>query len=248
MNRWHDDDDFWAFMGEAMWTPERLASADAEVDWIVRTLGLGAGAAVLDMPCGVGRHSLALAARGCRVTGVDRTLAYLERARASTPTGTTIDWVRADMRTYDGGARFDAVTNLYSSFGYFEHASENLAAARAFRQALRPGGHLVLDTHGKEILARSFRPRWWTQLPGGTLHLEEATPIDAFRRIANRWISITPGGQRRERSTTLWVYSAGELATILADAGFEEPRFFGGFDGSAYDHAAKRLVLIARAR
>ena len=54
----------------------------AEVDGVVSLLGLGAGARVLDLACGHGRHAISLAKRGFDVTGYDLSEVFLERARA----------------------------------------------------------------------------------------------------------------------------------------------------------------------
>jgi SAM-dependent methyltransferase len=247
MTAWHDEDEFWALMGPGMWTAERLAAADGEVEWIVRTLGLAPGAAVLDLPCGVGRHAHALARRGFRVTAVDRTRAYLDRARAGEPAGAGIEWIEGDMREFDGDARFDAAINLYTSFGYFDDHTDNLRAARSLRRALRPGGRLVLDVSSKECVARRYREKWWTQLPDGSIHFEQAVPIENWRRMENRWAVVDPDGRRRERVTRLWLYSAVELDALLREAGFREIRCSDGLTDRPYDAHATRLGVIATA-
>ncbi|MBC7772955.1 MAG: SAM-dependent methyltransferase, partial [Pyrinomonadaceae bacterium] len=70
MNTWHEDDAFWAENGPQMFTPKRLANTAKEIDGVLVLLSLPPGAAILDLPCGPGRHSIELATRGFHVTAV----------------------------------------------------------------------------------------------------------------------------------------------------------------------------------
>ena len=75
---WREEDSFWEIAGPVLFTEQRWEYAPREVGAMVSLLGLSPGARVLDMCCGVGRHSLEFARRGFRVTGVDRTGTYLD--------------------------------------------------------------------------------------------------------------------------------------------------------------------------
>ncbi len=249
MNPWHDDDEFWAAFGPFMFTHDRIESARAEADALVTLLGLDPlrSPRILDMPCGVGRHSIALARRGFHVTGVDRNPAFIDIARSRTPDGVRVDWRVADIREFDGGRAFHAALNLFTSFGYFDDQAQNMLALENIRRALRPGAPAVVDVLGKEIIARTFRPRHWEQLPDGSLHLEEVAFVENLARVESRWILVRPDGSRLERVVRLWVYSARELDALLERAGFVNRRFFGSLAGTPYDLKAHRLVAVAEA-
>ena len=75
---WHEDDSFWETWGPLIFTPQRIADAIEEVTKIIKLLNIQPGSSVLDLGCGIGRHSLELARRGYQVTGVDRTRGYLD--------------------------------------------------------------------------------------------------------------------------------------------------------------------------
>jgi len=77
---WYEQDTFWETVAPTLFTQRRWEDAPAEVEQVVSLLGIESGAHVLDLCCGVGRHSLELARRGFQVTGVDRTRPYLDRA------------------------------------------------------------------------------------------------------------------------------------------------------------------------
>ena len=106
-----------------MLPPERTA---AEVNGVVGQLGLAPGARLLDLCCGQGRHAVPLARLGLRVTGLDLSRPLLARAAAAADGGPPVGLVAADMRRLpfaDGS--FDAVLNLFNSFGYLEDETQD---------------------------------------------------------------------------------------------------------------------------
>ncbi|TBR21670.1 class I SAM-dependent methyltransferase, partial [bacterium] len=118
-----------------------------ELPFLKRVLGLKPGTRLLDICCGVGRHSLPLARAGMDVTGLDVSPVYLAEARRrAKKAGLSVRLVRGDMRRANFAAEFDAAMNLWTSFGYFSTAAEDLAALRAARAALKPGGLFLLET------------------------------------------------------------------------------------------------------
>ena len=118
---WHEQDEFWDHVCPVLFGTQRLADAPADVDNLIALLGLEPGMAVLDLCCGVGRHSLELARRGFQVTAVDRTERYLERAsQQAAADGLEVEFVCEDMREFCHPGAFDVVLNLFTSFGIFE--------------------------------------------------------------------------------------------------------------------------------
>src|SRR4051812_21568486 len=109
MPDWFENDDFWQLLGPNMFGAKALEMAVGQVEDVVALLDLQPGAAVLDLPCGWGRHSVELAKRGMRVTAVDRTADYLERARAAAREAKVhIEFVHDDMRRFSRLGAFDA--------------------------------------------------------------------------------------------------------------------------------------------
>jgi SAM-dependent methyltransferase len=242
---WHDTDPFWLTMGRVMFHSRRWAGTSAEVDHLVQLLQLPAGAAILDLPCGPGRHSLELARRGFDVTGVDRTRAYLDQAQAaSTAEGLSVRWAQGDMRTWRQPDRFHAALNLWSSFGYFEDPADDRRHLESVLASLAPGGTLVLDTMSLEILARDFSESSVLELDGSLL-IERRRIIGPWTAIESTW-TLLQGDTREERTMRVRLYSARHLAGLLHQVGFTDIEILGGLDGVPFDHKAKRLVLLAR--
>src|SRR5512146_221995 len=108
-----------------------------EVARLMEILGLPAGARVLDVPCGQGRHSHLLAEAGFDVLGVDYSADLLAAARKR-GTGPNLRYLRADMRRLPGrlAGRFDAVVNLFTSFGFFADPADDARTIAEFARVL----------------------------------------------------------------------------------------------------------------
>jgi len=216
-------------------------------------LGLPSGARVLDLAAGTGGHAVELARRGLRVTGVDRTKSFLDRAeKAASEAAVQVEWVEADMREFVREGGFDAILNLYTSFGFFEDEGDDERVVKNARRSLVPGGVLMLEMISKELVASSFRDRYWIEVDGA-LFLEERKVSRDWEWLESRWLIVNPVAaspplvhDRREFRVRHRLYSGAELRTLLGEAGFENVELFGSFDGAAYDRSARRLVAIAR--
>jgi SAM-dependent methyltransferase len=242
---WHEDDAFWEAIAPFDFDKERWERAPGEVDRILALMKPPAGARVLDLCCGPGRHSLELARRGFRVTGVDRTAGFLEEAgRRARAEGLEVEWVREDMRRFVRPETFDGVINIFTSFAYFDDRVEDRLVLYNAWRSLKESGVFVVDTMAKEVVAREFRERTWSE-SGGTVLLEERKIVRDWTAIESRWV-ILQGGARKEVRFTLRLYSAAEMSSTLRDVGFREVQVFGDLSGAPFDHQARRLVAVAR--
>src|SRR5205814_7262616 len=133
-------------------------------------LELPVGARILDCPCGQGRHAHLLAEAGYDVDGADYSRELLARAREG-GTGRTVRYTRADMRALPGKwtGRFDAVLNLFTSFGFFASAEDDRRVMDAFARVLRPGGVLVWHGASRDGVAARFLGRDWWETSTGTI-------------------------------------------------------------------------------
>jgi SAM-dependent methyltransferase len=243
---WFDDDSFWRSHLPFLFRDSVLDSAPEQVDRILEKTGLTGGEEVLDLCCGPGRHSLELASRGYRVTGVDRTALYLDRlSRTAAESGLSIELVNSDMREFIRENSFDLVLSMYTSFGYFRDIEDDLRVATNVYASLREGGYFLLELMGKEVLARIYQERGWTE-ENGIYHLEERTVTEDWSWMVNRWILIAPGEEPREFTVEHRLYSAAELTDLLRRAGFAALEVFGSLDWISYDQKATRLVVLAR--
>ena len=168
---------------------------------------------------------------------------YLEEAKARAEAEQLdIEFVHEDARSFHRPDTFDVVINLYTSFGYFEAPSENMAVLDNIYASLKPGGKLLMELMGKEVLARIFQERDWRQEDDAIL-LEERKVGKNWDFIEARWI-LFKGGKKYEHTFYPKLYSAMELCEMLSRSGFREMETFGGLDGSPYDQNANRLTVL----
>lgn len=242
---WHEDDMFWEALEAVLFPSEKIKIAGEEVEQLLSLASVEDGARVLDIPCGIGRHAVEFATRGFEVTGVDVTEPYLDTAaERAAEVDTNVEFVHADMREFRRPEAFDLVVNVYTSFGYFENRADDERAARNFYESLRSGGRLVMSLASKEVLARDFKERTWTESDGVYL-LEEHEVKDDWSWMENRWVVVVDG-DFREYSVSHRLYSAYELSELLRSVGFNEVSIYGSFEGADFDEGAERLVVVAK--
>lgn len=124
----------------------------AEVDFLLELFGLPLGSSILDMGCGAGRHSVDLARRGYRMTGVDLSGGMLEQARKNAAlAGVEVEWIQADATQFKAHKVFDgAICLCEGAFGLFNLGDDPEAHSRAILHnisaALKREARFVLTT------------------------------------------------------------------------------------------------------
>ena len=135
---------------------------DAEAELLANNLEsvlpLGEYHKILDLGCGRGRHSINMARRGYKVTGIDLSEAAIQKAKKrSKNLGLDIEFLIGDMRI-PLERKFDAIINVFTSFGYFEDDDENVKVLSAMRYMLHPESKLVMDYLNANQVIRAYVP------------------------------------------------------------------------------------------
>jgi 2-polyprenyl-3-methyl-5-hydroxy-6-metoxy-1,4-benzoquinol methylase len=219
---------------------------ELQVRFLLDRLEAAPGRRMLDLACGHGRISLPVARAGWDVTGIDLSERSLAVAReAAEQEGLQIDWVQGDMRRPPAGP-FDAVVNLYTSFGYFEDEAENQKVLDAVARSLVPGGLFLIDTANMLGLASRFRDRAWETLETGALFLQEHDLDLLAGRNRARWTFVRDDGSRTELVHSVRVYTPHELGLMLERVGLEIAGSWGDFEGGELTLTSSRLILLGR--
>ena len=141
---------------------------------LIRARNPGAGS-LLDVACGTGKHLELLRSEFPDVAGVDLNAELLAIAHERLP---DVPFTEADMRTFDLGRTFDAVTCLFSSVGYLRDEADLAEAVARMAAHLEPGGALIVDGWVR-------LDAWW---PGTNVNaLAETADGVAAARVARTW-------------------------------------------------------------
>jgi SAM-dependent methyltransferase len=228
------------FLGTAYLRNAFTYGTEQEVAFLVARLGLHAGSRVLDVGCGPGRHSLALARLGIDVVGVDHSDVFIALARnAAAAENLTPEFRELDVRDLDEHEAFDAVICLcQGGFGLLGGREEDGLLDR-FARALRPGGRLALSAFHVAFAVRFLESGDRFDPATGVNH-ERATLRDA---------------EGAEQEFDLWTtcFTARELRLMAGAAGLVVESVSGVAPGKYGDDAPRvehpeLLLLAARGR
>lgn len=248
-----------------------------EVDGIVRLLALSEKAWILDCPCGYGRHSIELADRGYRVAGYDINQEHLIKAHQNFDSlirarkGTELRrrflhvlFEGRDMRNFtnDGLARealacfgisqsnrYDAVLNMFLSFGFFETEEENRKVISNFYEVLKEGGKLLIhtDTSPEMILCGSHRLyEERTLRNGGKLVIDEKFN-QRTKRIHGSWTIVDEQSNKIKLTPyNIRIYTAEEFKEMAETCGFREVNVYGSFSGEKFTSDNREMIVVAQ--
>ncbi|HEX4640912.1 MAG TPA: class I SAM-dependent methyltransferase [Chthoniobacterales bacterium] len=181
-----------------------------EVEFVSGVAPLPGFRKVLDVCCGSGRHARALAARGYFVTGIDRDLAAVAKAREL---GGGPEYLRVDARDYEPPrAAFDLAIIMSQSFGYFD-AAANREQLRRLSEGVRVGGRIILDLWNPEFFASHQGER------------ELTTPAGAVRETKaikdNRLLVRLTYPNRTEEQFDFQLFSSAEMKVLANHLGLQ---------------------------
>lgn len=198
-----------------------------EVDFVMEELGLEPGGSILDIGCGTGRHSIELAKRGYRMTGVDLSAGMLEEARkAAALAQVQVEWIQCDAVKYSAAAAFDAVICLCEgAFGLVgrdeEPIAHDMAILRQISHSLKPGGRFLLTTLNAYTRLRNITQE---DVDSGRFN-----PVTMVEHYLDVW--ELPEGKKlvevKERR-----YLPFELMRMFSEAGLAVEHIWGGTAGN----------------
>lgn len=225
---------------EVILSPQRTAF---ELEAIMKRLKLTKGMRVLDLGCGQGRMSIALAKQGLQVVGYDGSPDLLEEAkRRAAEQGADVAFVLGDMRELQGEGEFDAVINIGTAFGYIEDEEGDREIVRRVQQALKPGGCFLQETENRDYKLRQLYNTW------DKMNDRLVFSRRAFNHQSGRWteeLSWYEEGERTIALLDLRLYTAAELVRMTEAAGLHVQELHGGFDLSPFSLSSPRLMIVS---
>jgi SAM-dependent methyltransferase len=224
----------------------RPVPSDEEAAFIESALALPPGAEILDLGCGQGRHSVALALRGHAVTGLDLSEHLLGRARElARDRGVKVSWVRRDMRQTEGLGPFDACLSLFTSFGFFDD-EEDARVLRNVHSVLKPDGCLLLDIDNPFVVLRRLPMDIWTESDEQVSRSRMVYDFLQSRRDTTRTSFPLTGGRHEIPSSSVRLYFPHEIDTLLRRCGFRMAGLYGSMGDEPFTwHSSPRMIFLA---
>lgn len=244
---WFNNRDYWSTARSYIWSETRIENSGAAAEAVVKLLGASQGESILDMACGFGRHTFHFERLGLKATGVDLNPDFINEAvsRAGA-SGSSVCFIRDDMRKFIRRDSFHHVAVLYNSFGYFEDPDDDRKVLSNCFTSLHSGGKLLISTTSKDSTARfsqSGNNRYWMEDKDGGFVLMEAVYDPETSIVENRWI-LHGSGERKEFAYSLRVYSRPEMETLLSQAGFENINCYSGLSGKPFDEDNSHSLVV----
>ncbi|KGE17046.1 class I SAM-dependent methyltransferase [Paenibacillus wynnii] len=218
-----------------------------EVQKMVKWLNLTEGSEVLDLCCGMGRHAFALSDAGFKVTGIDLSHVLLCEAIALDKQR-RIRWIQSDMRMLPEGENiegtFDAVVNLFTSFGYFEKDEEQIKVLQQMERALKPHGKFIIDYLNAEYTKDHLIP-FSERKEGETIIKENRRVRDGF--VEKRIRLLEEGTEARQYEEQVKLYSIHRLTEMLTEANLSINAVYGDYDEGEYDQRlSPRMIIVGQ--
>lgn len=221
---------------------------------------------VLELGCGTGRVSLAIAEAGIPVIGLDldRAMVDVAEAKRRAAAGAArrhARFVRADMRAFAFRRGFARILAPFRSFQTLLRVPDQLAALSCAHESLRPDGRLVFDVFtpdpGSVAAAsdapsplgrtgRSFRDETGETVERVSVRFDPATQT---AELAYAYDRRADGGSRMDREyetmRVRWFHRY-EMEHLLARAGFAVEAVWGGWGRSPLETVGEDAVWVAR--
>jgi SAM-dependent methyltransferase len=221
------------------------------------------GDPILELGCGTGRITMALAEAGKRVTGLDISERMLERAAKKrlalyTEERERVHLVQGDMAKFDLGEKFRLIIIPFRPFQHLLEVNEQMACLECVRKHLAPGGRLILDVfqtdaermhdpvHLREIMITEYKTP-----DGRQVRISER--VVAFHRaeqcndVEMIYSVVHPGG-RQERLVFAWAlryFFRYEVEHLLARCGFKVAALYGNFDRTPIRDESPEMIFVA---
>jgi SAM-dependent methyltransferase len=198
--------------------PEGLTRA--ENDWILQETNLQPGNRLMDLMCGYGRNTLALARKGIQVSAIDNLRDYVEEIRwAAQNENLPVESLQQDVLNLELQGKFDAAICMGNSICFFD-AGDLAKIFLRVSDHLKPGASFIICSWRlNEIVANGFREKTWSYV-GNVKFLADSRFLLSPSRIESKNIFIAPDGKTEEKTAIDYIYSLNETEQLLNLAGF----------------------------
>ncbi|UFH56292.1 bifunctional 2-polyprenyl-6-hydroxyphenol methylase/3-demethylubiquinol 3-O-methyltransferase UbiG [Spirosoma sp. KNUC1025] len=231
-----------------MW--EKAATAnwtEQEVNFLLNVLECQTGASLLDVPCGFGRHTVALAKRGFTMTGIDISTEFLQKLAAQVEAEQLpVQVIYGDVTTTRFTSSFDGAYCLGNSFGYFEYDGMT-DFVRNVSAALKPGARFVINSGMvAESILQHFPETNHYVLDDLIMDIRNTYLIEESCMLTE--LSYTKGEHTEKHYFKHFVYTLSEIKRILSSYGLRTIAVYNSTEKAAYQLGDQQMYLVAEKR
>lgn len=242
------------------WLEERLKNAKKEANAIKKILdshGVPKRGKILDVCCGIGRHSVELAKLGHSVVGLDLAQMHIKRAKelaARKKVSRRVEFVVGDMRDVYSLTRkfgkFDAAINMFTSFGFYDEKAD-LKLFKDVAKLCKNKAVLILDAANRDWVVRNFKAQFIDSVKNMEMHQFNRFNFETSF-MENTWKFYEMDGEERRHLINIElkhrIYSAHELIKMLKACGWKDAKAHSSLELNPLDFSSlsKRLVVVAK--
>jgi SAM-dependent methyltransferase len=215
--------------------------AESFLSLLNQRLHLAPHSKLLDLACGKGRHSIFLNQLGYHVTGIDLSAQNIDYCKEFE--SDTLEFHVHDMRRILCVNYFDAIFNLFTSFGYFEQNHQNELVIEAAVKGLVPGGYFIIDYLNAAKAKSNLSKLHEIEIEGINFAIEKNIFEDwIVKDIKFKHLEVEYNFQEKVK-----LYSAEELQNMLVKSGLSILTIYGDYKLNKFDiETSSRLIIIAR--
>ena len=197
---------------------------------------------VLDLACGSGRYSRIMSEQGLRVVGTDISENQIVRAKQADPEK-KVQFLVHDMRNQLYINYFDAVFNIFTSFGYFENISDDIIILRRIKETLKSNGVFVFDYFNAHQIKEKEYPITET-ITKKEVDFRIKKYISEGVIIKN--IQVNDNGKSYDFFEKVRLYTKDTFFKMFDEVGFEVIHTFGDYALNSFDEKkSERFIAIA---
>ena len=234
------------YLSSQVQTLEERTSIEAR--GVISLLQLQSNMKLLDCPCGYGRHSNFIASKGIDVVGGDINSIHLNKAiEQAKEMGVSTTFQKMNMLNINYSNEFNAIINMFYSFGFFDTDEENFKVLKNFYQALKPDGKFLMhtDVNIPRVLEGDYKFCDERTLASGN-KLEQIDRYDPVtKRMNGTWKIINPDGANKKADYSVRVYTKEEFVELCFKAGFRKVEVYSDWEGSDYKSTSEDMIIIA---
>ena len=215
--------------------------AQVFIDYLIDYLQIPKGSKLIDIACGKGRHAKYFNKKGMDVVGVDLSQNSINAAKKDE--NKNLQFSAHDMRENYQENAFDVVTNLFTSFGYFENNKDEQKAINAMANNLKKEGILIIDfMNVKKVIANLVLNE---QKTINNIH------FDITRQVKDGFIlkdiQTTDGKEKQQFQEKVKAITLADYSEFITNAGLKIIDIFGNYKLDNFDEEiSDRLILICK--